>query len=74
MQYVTPVFVSSKWLCKFWFFYSADLPDPKKLLVGESKRMSHVKIKTGEEADNPAFRKLIAAVWKKCCKEYCRNS
>jgi hypothetical protein len=47
------------------FFFSAGLPDPKKLLVGTGVRMRHVKIRSVEEAKNPARSKLLAPT----CKE-----
>jgi hypothetical protein len=47
------------------FFFGAGLPDPKKLLIGEGKRLRHVKIWSVEEAKNPALAKLIVATWKK---------
>ena len=46
------------------FFFGAGLPDPKKLLVGEGKRLRHVKIWSVEEAKNSALANLIAATWK----------
>jgi hypothetical protein len=42
---------------------SVDLPDPKHLLFGEGRRMRHVKVRSVEEAKNPALAKLIAATW-----------
>jgi len=48
----------------FGFFFGADLPDPKHLLVGEGKRMRHVKVRSVEETQNPALGNLIAATWK----------
>jgi len=52
----------------FGFFFGAGLPDPKKLLVGEGKRLRHVKIWSEGEAKNPALAKLIAATWKEAPK------
>jgi hypothetical protein len=46
------------------FFFGAVLPDPEKLLVGEGKRLRHVKIWNVDEAKNPALAKLIAETWK----------
>jgi len=46
------------------FFFGAGLPDPKKLLIGDGKRLRHVKIWHVEEAKNPALAKLIAQTWK----------
>jgi hypothetical protein len=50
------------------FFFGTNLPDPKRLLVGEGKRMRHVKVKTLEEANNPALRKLVSAARKDALK------
>ena len=59
--YIAP---QKKGYVNFGFFFGAGLPDPKKLLLGESKRMRHVKVWRVEEAKNPALAKLIAATWK----------
>jgi hypothetical protein len=48
----------------FGFFFGVNLPDSKHLLVGEGKRLRHVKIRSVEEAQNPALGKLVAATWK----------
>jgi hypothetical protein len=59
--YVAP---QKKGYVNFGFFFGAGLPDPKKLLVGEGKRLRHVKVWNVEEVQNPALAKLIAATWK----------
>jgi hypothetical protein len=59
--YIAP---QQKGYVNFGFFFGAGLPDPKKLLVGEGKRIRHVKIWTVQEANNPVLAKLIAATWK----------
>jgi hypothetical protein len=59
--YIAP---QKKGYVNFGFFFGAGLPDPKKLLVGEGKRLRHIKIRSMEEAQNPALAKLIAATWK----------
>src|SRR5687767_3969472 len=59
--YVAP---QKKGYVNFGFFFGAGLPDPKKLLIGEGKRLRHVKVWSVEEAKNPALAKLIAATWK----------
>lgn len=46
------------------FFFGGGLPDPEKLLIGEGKRLRHVKVWSVAEAKNPALAKLIAATWK----------
>ena len=41
------------------FFQGASLPDPDRLLVGDGKRMRHVKLKPGSEVDASALKRLI---------------
>jgi uncharacterized protein DUF1801 len=60
--YIAP---QKKGYVNFGFFFGADLPDPKNLLVGEGKRLRHVKIWSVDEAKNPELAKLIAETWKK---------
>src|SRR5688572_32869032 len=55
--YIAP----QKGYVNFGFFFGADLLDPKQLLIGEGKRMRHVKIRSVEDARYPALGKLIAA-------------
>ena len=59
--YVAP---QKKGYVNFGFFFGAGLPDPKKLLIGEGKRLRHVKVWSVEETKNPALVKLIATTWK----------
>jgi hypothetical protein len=47
----------------FGFFFGGALRDPEKLLIGEGKRLRHVKVWSVAEAKNPALAKLIAATW-----------
>ena len=58
--YIAP----QKGYVNFGFFFGGYLPDPEHLLVGEGKRMRHVKIRSVEDAKDPALGKLIAATWK----------
>ena len=58
--YIAP----QKGYVNFGFFFGADLPNPKHLLVGEGKRLRHVKIRSVEDAKNPALGKLVAATWR----------
>jgi len=60
--YIAP---QKKGYVNFGFFFGADLRDSKNLLVGEGKRLRHVKIWSVEEAKNPGLAKLIAETWKK---------
>jgi hypothetical protein len=59
--YIAP---QKKGYVNFGFFFGAGLPDPKMLLIGEGKRLRHVKVWSIEEAKNPALGKLVAAAWK----------
>ena len=59
--YIAP---QKKGYVNFGFFFGAGLPDPKKLLIGDGKRLRHVKIWSVEEAKNPALAKLITTKWK----------
>ena len=43
------------------FYYGGMLPDPRKRLVGEGKRLRHVKIYSLGEADRPEIRRLVVA-------------
>ena len=58
--YIAP---QRKGYVNFGFFFGVGLPDPEKLLIGEGKRLRHVKIWNVKEAENPALAKLIAATW-----------
>ena len=60
--YIAP---QRKGYVNFGFFFGVSLPDPKKLLIGEGKRLRHVKVWSVKEAKNPALANLIAATWKK---------
>lgn len=46
------------------FFFGSLLPDPQHLLVGEGKRMRHVKVRNVEDASNPALEELMKEAWK----------
>jgi hypothetical protein len=59
--YIAP---QKKGYVNFGFFFGAGLADPKKLLIGEGKRLRHVKVWSVDEAKNPALGKLIATTWK----------
>lgn len=49
--YVAP---QKKGYVNFGFFFGGSIPDPNMLLIGEGKRLRHVKIWSGDEAKNPA--------------------
>lgn len=59
--YIAP---QNKGYVNFGFFFGAGLPDPTQLLIGDGQRLRHVKVRSVEEAKNPALEKLIAATWK----------
>ncbi len=46
------------------FFFGANLPDPQHFLVGEGKRMRHIKVRSREDAGNPALEQLMKEAWK----------
>jgi hypothetical protein len=58
------VWPQEKGYVNFGFFFGGQLPDPKNLLIGDGKRLRHVKVWSVEEAKNPALAKLIAQTWK----------
>ena len=45
------------------FMYGTHLPDPHHLLIGEGKRLRHVKVRTIEETHNPALKQLVEDSW-----------
>ena len=59
--YIAP---QKKGYINFGFFFGAGLPDPTTLLLGDGKRLRHVKIWSVDGAKNPALAKLIVATWK----------
>jgi len=46
------------------FFHGSNLPDPSGLLEGSGKRMRHVKLKPGAEADEEGLLALIEAAYR----------
>ncbi len=63
--YIAP---QNKGYVNFGFFFGAGLPDPEQLLIGEGKRLRHIKVWNVEEAKNPALPRLIAATWNEAPK------
>lgn len=51
------------------FFFGIGIPDPQKLLVGEGKRMRHIKIRDGQEANRPELKRILRAAMKKAPKD-----
>jgi hypothetical protein len=45
------------------FLFGAHLDDERHLLRGIGKRARHIKIRTLEEAKNPALKELVKAAW-----------
>jgi hypothetical protein len=45
------------------FMFGCALRDPRHLLVGEGKRLRHVKVWNSKEAANPALKRLVRAAW-----------
>ncbi len=46
------------------FFFGAELDDSARLLEGAGKRMRHVKLRRGQEANAAALSELIAAAYR----------
>jgi hypothetical protein len=59
MVYVLPM----KDYVRLGFYWGGFLPDPKNLLVGEGKRLRHVKLYHLAEARDPAVKALVKAAW-----------
>ncbi len=47
----------------FGFYFGRQLDDPHHLLQGIGKRARHVKVRTLEEARNPALKDLVKVAW-----------
>lgn len=45
------------------FMFGTHLSDPEHLLVGEGKRLRHVKVRSLDEARCPALGRLVEAAW-----------
>ena len=45
------------------FMYGTHLPDPHQMLTGEGLRLRHIKVRTAEEASNPALKQLVESAW-----------
>lgn len=41
------------------FMYGADLSDPERLLQGSGKNLRHIKVRSLEDLNRPAIRKLL---------------
>jgi hypothetical protein len=63
--YIAP---QKKGYVNFGFFFGAGLPDPQKLLIGNGKRLRHVKFRSEDKAKNPVLAQLITATWKEAPK------
>ena len=48
----------TKWV-NLGFYKGAALPDPEKIMEGTGKQLRHVKIRSVEDADNPAVEVLL---------------
>ncbi len=57
--YICPV----KDYVRLGFMFGTQLPDPDQLLVGEGKRMRHVKVRSVQEASNLALVGLVKTAW-----------
>jgi hypothetical protein len=54
-------FMVGKYHVTLGFLRGTSLPDPAGLLEGTGKNLRHVKLRTAEDLQEPAVRKLIAA-------------
>lgn len=45
------------------FYHGAELRDPEKLLEGRGRQMRHVKIRPGQDVNQPALEGLIRAAY-----------
>lgn len=57
---VCAIMPAAKWV-SLGFMHGTSLPDPDDLLEGSGKGLRHVKLRSVEEVDNPAVRKLLEA-------------
>ncbi len=53
----------------FGFLRGTSLPDPARLLEGTGRKLRHVKLRTAEDLQKPALKKLVAAAAKLNKKE-----
>lgn len=55
---------AQKTYVNFLFFFAGGLPDPDGLFEkGTGKRIRHIKVRTVEDAKNPALRAIAEAAW-----------
>ena len=54
-------FMVGKYHVTFGFLRGTSLPDPAGLLQGTGKNVRHVKLRTAEDVNEPALRKLLQA-------------
>ncbi|HEU0001257.1 MAG TPA: DUF1801 domain-containing protein [Ktedonobacteraceae bacterium] len=59
ITYICPL----KDYARLGFMYGTHLADPHQMLTGEGKRLRHVKVRTSEEANNPALKQLVESAW-----------
>jgi Domain of unknown function (DU1801) len=45
------------------FIWGGYLPDPERLLIGERKRLRHIKVGSLKDAANRALKSLVKAAW-----------
>jgi hypothetical protein len=45
------------------FIWGGDLPGPERLLIGQGKRLRHIKAGRLNEAANRALKSLVKAAW-----------
>jgi hypothetical protein len=59
LAYICPL----KDYVRLGFMYGSHLSDPDGILVGEGKRLRHVKVRSVQEAGNPALERLVEEAW-----------
>jgi len=69
IAYIVP---QSAWI-NLGFFFAADIPDPEQLLIGQGKRMRHIKIRTLQDMTNPAIDSILKTAWAKAKTDLYNN-
>ncbi len=59
IMYICPM----KDYVRLGFMWGGQLPDPDHLLMGEGKRLRHIKVRSTNDANRPALKQLVEAAW-----------
>jgi hypothetical protein len=57
-----------------FFLQGAHLPDPKKILRGDGKRVRHIRLESASDLEKPAIRELMATALKTAKRTIDRNA